>query len=450
METEHTAFAPPGLPRLPPSKIPDTLPSDARPVDVLGEKIAVLSAQIDAATWHLLRMIAEFDEGYGWEGFNSCAHWLNWRTGLALGAAREKVRVAKALQELPRISDALRRGIVSYSKVRAMTRVATRENEEELVWFAQQGTAAHVEKLVRYVGLADEDLAANREELRHEKRYLEFSTDEDGMVVVRGRLTPEVGAVLRKALEAASDKLFESHGLDEEETFSQRRADAIGVVAEAALAGDLDTGNRGDRYQVVVHTGETATYIEDGADVSAETFLRLYCDSSTVEMKHGSEGNVLDVGRRRRTVPPAIRRALTHRDAGCRFPGCGIPFCEAHHVRPWSEGGETKLDNMILLCRRHHRTVHEGGWRLAMEPGGRATFVDPGGRYMPEAPHTTLPPASPRQAIVDRLSEDGVEIRPRDIPTWDGGRCDWNDAVYNVIRLSERDVSAGTQSGAGA
>jgi hypothetical protein len=436
------------------SEIPATLPPDAGPVDVLGERIAVLSAQIDAATWHLLHMIAEFDDKSGWDGWRSCAHWLNWRTGLAMGAAREKVRVAKVIRGLPVISEAMRRGELSYSKVRAVTRVATPENEAALVAFAKAGTAAHVERLVRYVAQSDADLAARRDELQHESRHLELTTDEDGMVIVRGRLTPEVGAVLRKALEAAAEKLYQDQAPDpqQDETASQRRADAIGVVAEAALASGLDTGNRGDRYQVVVHSyapagqggGIGASSIEGTGDVSAETSLRLSCDSSRVAMKHGPHGQILDVGRKRRTVPPAIRRALIHRDQNCRFPGCGLTYCDAHHVKPWSEGGETKLANLLLLCRRHHRSVHEGGWRVSIGPDGSARFVNPAGRHVPEAPQTTLPPTWPRRALIDRLEADGVQIAPEDVPRWGGEPCDWRDAVENVLLAGTWHVSAET------
>jgi hypothetical protein len=177
-------------------------------VEALGERIAELSAQIQAATYQLLVMIREFDERGGWgEGFRSCAHWLNWRAGFRLGAAREKVRVARALAELPLISAAMARGEVSFSKVRAMTRVATAANEAELLEFARAGTAAHVERLVRAWRRVDRNEEMAHEERRHASRALTAYVDEDGMVVVRGRLTPEAGAVLLRALDAAGEEL---------------------------------------------------------------------------------------------------------------------------------------------------------------------------------------------------------------------------------------------------
>ena len=221
----------------------------------LGDDIAELAARIQAATYELLVMIRAFDEREGWSGFKSCAHWLNWRTGLALGAAREKVRVARALQDLPLLSDAMRRGRISYSKVRALTRVATAANERRLLGFAECAPASYVERLARAwrrVDLAEE---ATDERRRHERRQLATWVDDDGMVVIRGRLSPEVGAVVRRALEAAGDRLWKEAPREEaaETSYGQRQADALGLVAESALAADLDRGTAGDRYQVVLH-----------------------------------------------------------------------------------------------------------------------------------------------------------------------------------------------------
>jgi hypothetical protein len=216
------------------------------------------------------------------------------------------------------------------------------------------------------------------------------------MVVIRGRLTPEVGAVVQRALEAAADRLYqEGRGVAsattvaEEVTPAQRRADALGLLAECALSAGLDTGTAGDRYQVVVHveaaasaepvaegcTGADARHrvepcapcgtleLDHGAlHVSAETSERLGCDASMVVMRHDGVGRALDVGRRRRTIPSHIRRALAARDVTCRFPGCTSRRCDAHHVEHWAHGGATRLDNLLLLCRRHHRAVHEGGF----------------------------------------------------------------------------------------
>ena len=180
------------------------VPERLTDTDALGDAIAELAARIQAATYELLVLVREFDQREGWgQGFSSCAHWLNWRTGLAIGAAREKVRVARALADLPRLSAAMRRGAISYSKVRAITRVATAETEERLLDVALSGTAAHVERLVRAWRRVDRLAAAEDERRQHAGRHLDTWIDEDGMLVVRGRLSPEVGAFVQRARRAS-------------------------------------------------------------------------------------------------------------------------------------------------------------------------------------------------------------------------------------------------------
>ena len=225
--------------------------------DDLGETIATLARRLHAATYELLVLLREFDARSGWNnGFLSCVHWLHstptrrprasgapaWRTGIDLGAAREKVRVAKALPALPRISAAMQCGQVSYAKVRALTRVATPENERSLLDLALAGNCAHVERFVRAWRRVDRVVAAKHTETQHLNRQLSTWVDDDGMVVIRGRLTPEVGAVVQRALEAAADKLFrettgasKGDAMAEDLTPAQRRADALGLLAESAL-----------------------------------------------------------------------------------------------------------------------------------------------------------------------------------------------------------------------
>ena len=430
-------------------------------VERLGDAIAELSARIQAATYALLVLIRDFDEGEGWNGgFQSCAHWLNWRTGLALGAAREKVRVARALADLPRLSSAMQRGALSYSKVRALTRVATPDNEAELLDFARCATAAHVERLVRAWRRVDRVADAADEHRRHESRHLETWVDDDGMVVVRGRLSPEVGAVVRRALEAAADRLHRDSEDATEVSAGQRRADALGLVAESALAADLDRGTAGERYQVVVHVdeetltsdegaGQSALEDADGLRISAGTSRRMACDAATLVMRHGPDGQVLDVGRKTRTVPPALRRALTARDRRCRFPGCQVRHCDAHHVRHWAQGGATKLENLLLLCRVHHRAVHEEGFKVTLRDDGDACFFRPDGRPLlaaPPAPHWAGAALAPTLA---RLDAAGIAIGAHAAtPHWFGERLDetWAIDVLWRPRSSQapgHDVSAG-------
>ena len=261
----------------------------------LEDGITELAAHIHAATFRLLELIREYDECKGWAqpGLRSCAHWLNWKCGIGLGAAREKVRVAHALNRLPQISEAFREGRISYSKVRAMTRVATPENEDYLMMIARHGTASHVERLVRHYRRVQRSEALKNENRRHDFRELQLYAVEDGSFIVKGRLTPEAGALLKKALEAGMDEDFEEQKDVSAETsaaagpapgFAARRADALVRVAEAYLSGASKHCDGGDRYLVHVHT-DAETLSEDGTGaeaeledcgcVSAETFLRF-------------------------------------------------------------------------------------------------------------------------------------------------------------------------------
>ncbi len=437
----------------------------------LGERIAELAARINSAEARMMTLIAEFDRRGGWKdgGYSSCAEWLAWRIGTKIGTARERVRTARALERLPQTADALRQGSISYAKVRALTRVATPEREAELLEFARAGSAAKLERTVRMWKKLSRDAELTAEQARHRSRTFSVFVDGDGMYVVKGRLEPEAGAVLMRAVEAASDALFRSEddagagsrgsvGGDPRPEPKQRRADAVGLLAERALAagfgggehresevdvdemgGDLDdldgapttesnaaprgvrvgtpgakaenaantsarvgSGTRAERFQVMVHCdaatlaaeGEPGRSDLDGIRVSAETSRRMACDAAVVAMVHAKDGSMLNVGRRTRTIPPHIRRALEERDRGCRFPGCGCRFTEAHHVKHWADGGETSLRNTLLLCRRHHRAVHEGRVKVSVNSDGTVLFFTPKGRMLVDAPSRPAPVAT--------------------------------------------------------
>ena len=367
-------------------------------LDRLGDEIAELSAHLDAATARLLALIREFDARGGWNrGFRSCAEWLAWRVGLAPGAARERVRVARALGTLPRFADALARGQLSYSKVRALTRVATPETEARLLAVGRAGTAVHVERIVRGWRQLDRRAEARLATRQHAGRGLHVYRDDDGAVVLRGRLDPETGALLLRALDAARETLYQrtrpspagaavaDPGLAPP-TRAQQQADALGLLAESALHHELDPGAPGERYQVVVHVDAAVladpeapgqSELEEVGHVPAGTSRRLACDASRVVMRHGEDGRVVEVGARTRTIPPALRRALQHRDRTCRFPGCGVRAGQGHHVQHWAQGGPTTLSNLVLLCRRHHRAVHEEGYRVARAEDGALRFSPP-------------------------------------------------------------------------
>ncbi len=395
----------------------------------LGERIAELAARINIATCDMLTLVADFDRREGWaDNFTSCAEWLAWRTGRTLAAARENVRVAHALEKLPLTAGAMKSGQLSYTKARTMTRVATPETEATLLEYAQSTSAARLEWLARGWKTLSRDGELAAEEVRHRSRTFSVVIDADGMYVVRGRLEPEVGAMLMRAIEAASDALYRGEDAEARPRGRQRRADAAGLVAERALAAGFGggSGSRAERYQVVVHT-ETATLCErgetgrselDGVRVSAETSRRMACDAARVAMCH-RDGEVVSVGRRTRTIPPHIRRALEERDRGCRHPGCASRFTEAHHVKHWADGGETSLANTVLLCRRHHRLVHEGKTHMALDRDGKAAFFTRTGQVIGSAPplpeqsrKLPQPPAPPP----DRLSNGAPRFADSAVP----------------------------------
>jgi hypothetical protein len=417
-------------------------------IDRLGDEIAELAVQIDAATARLLDLIREFDERGGWgNGFASCAHWLTWRIGLGRRAAREKVRVARVLGTLPRIRAALAHGEISYSKVRELTRVATPETEERLLRVARVGTALHVERIVRAWRRVDRQ-AEEQESARWRKhRSVRVYRDDDGMVVISGRLEPEAGALLMRALDAARETLYQRSRAEaraedpaqEPPDFEQQSADALALVAETALHHELDPGAPGERYQVVVHVDAPVladvaqrgqSVLDDGMHVPAATSQRLACDASRVVMTHDEDGTVLEVGARTRTIPPSLRRALQHRDQGCRFPACGVRVTEGHHIVHWANGGPTTLSNLALLCRRHHRTVHEEGYGVTRLPHGALEFRRPDGRVIPDVPTPAIVPADPISELRATHAAAGLQIDARTaMPSWLGEPL---DVVYAI------------------
>ena len=400
-------------------------------LEALEAEITELWGHINAATAHFLALLAEFDHREGWaqHGISSCAHWLSWQCGIGPVAAREKVRVARALTSLPKIAEAFGEGRLSYSKVRALTRVATAATEDTLLNIALNGTAAHVERTVRGFRRAVRYLERDEAEAMHERRYLDCRRESDGSVRLDARLAPEVGEMLLKALEAAHAQLEERVGDAESgdvsaetsdpgpalppfwdarpenvsaetprRSVSQRRADALEHILGRFLAGKC-SGSANGAHEVVVHIAHDAlrdvpessgAEFDSGHVVAVETARRLGCDGALVGVVEGAKGEPLAVGRRTRAVPPAIRRALRVRDGGCRFPGCDRSrYVHAHHIKHWADGGETRLDNLVTLCSQHHRLVHEGGYGVRMS-AGEIQFTRPDGRVLPMAGRTGL------------------------------------------------------------
>jgi hypothetical protein len=289
-----------------------------------------------------------------------------------------------------------------------------------------------VERIVRGWRRVDRQGEAKEAAGRHGRRGLQVYPDEDGMVVVRGRLEPEAGAVLLRALEAARAAVRTTEA--DRPTVGQQQADALTRVAETALQHGLDPGAGSERYQVMVHVDAPVladpaqpgqSVLEDGVRVPAETSRRLACDATRVILHHAADGRVLDVGRRTRTIPPALRRALQARDRGCRFPGCGLRHAQGHHLHHWANGGPTRLDNLALLCRRHHRAVHEEGYQVERDGDGTLHFRTPRGWPIPDVPAPPAVPPDPTRALVTTHLAQGLAIGARTgTPSWLGERLD--------------------------
>ena len=478
-------------------------------VDRLADEIAEVASHIDAAQHRLLTLIRRFDEGSGWatHGALSCAHWLNWRIGLDLGAGRERVRVARALGSLPLVDDALRRGAISYSKVRAITRVACAATEATLLEMATHATASQLERICRgYRRVLDDAATARADSLADEelRRFVRVRDTDDGMVRIEARLRPEEAAVVLQALDVARRRAWGTSGthpadssvaeIPAETSRAARaadrgsahepppalsRADALVAIAEwwlsSVAAGDDGRASAGLPVELVVHVdhaglvaggdgaddrhaldaAELAPHaaLADGTPLALATVRRLACDASVVTEDHarvaaGEEGLP---SRRTRRISPRLRRALRLRDDGCRFPGCTNRLTDAHHVLAWIDGGATTLPNLLSLCRRHHRFVHEHGYRVVTGSHGEPPrFFRRDGRPVPLADGSlrtplasdasvpgTVPDADALAVLRAANAAGGVAIDAMTaFPRWDGTPLDAHLAVLALLTVT--------------
>jgi len=460
-------------------------------ISSLEAQITELAGHLNAGTHRFLVLIAEFDRRKGWSdgATQSCAHWLSWKCGIDAGAAREKVRTAHALETLPRISASMARGELSYSKVRAITRIASPETEELLLSIALHGTAQHVETTVRGFRRAQQAEELSREARQQAERRVSYLHDADGSLIVKASLPAEVGALFIKALDAAveaveahqravakgagasagakgsagADVSAETSASTEDPTpadrpsWGARRADALARIVESFLAHGAEALSSGDRYQAIVHVDAQTLRDgcagrcehEDGPAIPTETARRLSCDASLVCIVEDENGEPLNVGRKTRTIAPAIRRALQSRDRGCRFPGCSNKhYVDGHHIRHWANGGETRLSNLALLCRFHHRQVHEGGVTIQALNDGALRFTMKNGRTL-----DSLVPARPGEErgphATDVLQGDWTQLFARNsgqiaitadtaVTQWRGERMDYGIAVEALLYRASR------------
>jgi hypothetical protein len=424
----------------------------------LADQITELAGHINAANYRFLSLIAEFDRRAGWSdgATQSCAHWLNWKCGISFCAAREKVRTARALESLPKISAAMERGEISYSKVREITRVACPATEDYFLTIAIHGTAQHVERLVRYFRHAKESEELTRESQQQANRSLAYFYDHDGCLVIKARLPAQAGALFKKAIDQAVKDLWETEpqaveadtpaGTPNVKFLPTRtkRADALELLAESFLQNGAATMSGGDKHQIVVHVdAETLQTgcagrceIEDGTHIAAETARRLACDASVVAIVEDEHGEPLSVGRKTRSIPPALHRALRSRDRGCRFPGCcNTRYVDAHHIHHWAHGGETKLSNLITLCRFHHRAVHEGKVVIQILDDSAVRFLRPTGESFDSVAPGHNHTIGDWSELPRQHEQHNVFIDARTAVTrWDGEPMDFSMGVEALLR----------------
>jgi hypothetical protein len=368
-------------------------PITRRSLDQLETDIISLSSHINSMEYEFLVLLREFDLRQGWKEyhFTNCADWMNMKCGMAPCTAREKLRVANALFDLPQTSTAFAQGELSYSKVRSLTRILTPHNEEQHLDFAIKATAAQVDKhclelrnVQREISIVD----ANR---LYEHRYLSWSAHSDGSVTLSVELPKESADLVIRAIEKAAG----GNSSEENEPgdnpprgaldLFQQQADALVDLARTYLSGENGKNScTADHYQVTVHVDEKALRGEPDSlsksDLPVETVRRLCCDSSLVVSTDDDRGKTKDLSRKHRVVHPSLRRKLMSRDKGCRFPGCTHEkWLDAHHVVHWADGGETTAENLVMLCSTHHRLLHEGGFEIKPGAAGQWHFRNAGG-----------------------------------------------------------------------
>jgi hypothetical protein len=378
------------------SAVMSSLAPDSRSVDELDAAVGRLVRHMNADSYRMLVLVREFDDRFGFAkwSFKSCAEWLAWRASISLPAAREKVRAAHALRRLPAISAAFAEGRLSYSKVRALTRVAHTGDEDLLLAYAIEATVPQVEERCRQIrnvspdsirharrAWEDRSLTVWRNEARGTLRLTVELPIEDGELIVRALDCAVAAGEVTTDVDPAA--VAESKGT----AWCAQQADALVAVVRSYLSGGAEGegGSTADHHQVVIHADAKALQGGTGrADLPIETVKRWLCDCSVVLVTEDADGNPLDAGRKQRTVSTPLRRALYARDRGCTFPGCHrTRYLDGHHLKHWINGGETNPDNMTLLCTHHHRLLHEGAFSIVRDEGGTLRFVTADGRSIP-------------------------------------------------------------------
>jgi Domain of unknown function (DUF222)/HNH endonuclease len=377
---------------------PTTLRTGPRPetvsrrTEALVASVAQHHQAISAHQSQLLAAVVELDRRKAWrvDGATSMVGWLVQRCGVSAATAREWVTAAVKLPSLPKISDALSQGKLSFDQVKPLVEVANPDTDAALAEQATHWSAKQVRELAAAARKQSDERATGS----YARRFLRF---DDRRRSLTGVLPPDQYAVVKRSLVARATRR-----LRDRTPFDQRMADALVTVCRGDGSGDTERGPdprraggmRRNRPTVVVHADMAFLAGDDGAaeldvlgPLSREVARRLACDAKVLVSADAPNGQSLNLGRTRRDPTDAQRIAIRRRDKGCRFPGCThTEFTDVHHVRHWIDGGSTDLSNLVELCDEHHRCVHEMKWKISGDANVELIFRSPTGRASTSTP----------------------------------------------------------------
>jgi hypothetical protein len=391
-------------------------------VDALEQRLLEQAAQVHAAMAVMTETLAEFDSVDGWHGYGirSIGHWCDINLGFDSRRASRMAFAAGRLAVLPELRRGFAEGALSLEKVLVVAAVATAESDVKFTTIARAASVAQLQRIcAAYRDLGD-DPSPDKVDERHARRSVTSQQLDSKLVRIVAVLEPDEAAIVLGALDARVENTWRrERDADEDHPpreLSSRRADALVELATEGLVEGPDPVMQGERIQVNVHVDadvlsgarpDGVCCIDGVGAVSPAVVRRLICDADVRVVTKEIDG-VYNLGRSQRTPNRRQRRALRHRDGGCRFPGCSMRrFVQAHHAVPWEDFGPTNIDNLMLLCTAHHRLFHEGNYTIDVLGEGNFTFRRPNGRPIQPPPLRAKPGAGPPASDIPRATGGG-------------------------------------------
>ncbi|HJR46369.1 MAG TPA: DUF222 domain-containing protein [Actinomycetota bacterium] len=427
------------------TQLPDPQPEPDQSWRVAQAEFQELSSLIAAAEARRMELIATWGDEL--TGGDSHVTWFAWAGGVKPSTARARVEAAARLQALPKIKASFAAGEISFDKAETISKIATEDTEEALLDMAKEGLAGQMQRVAGALVRAKAGAAGATDQAHRDRALTYYFTDEGGFRL-RAQLGAEDGAIVAEAIRAAAEQLHEQHKsfaddvseqrlADHGDTWPQRQADALVASCESFLATGLASRSGAERHELVIHVDEAAlagadgtAETESGVGIASSTVDRIACDCSVMALLE-RDGVPLKLSRTRRTVSPGLRRAVVARDRHCCFPGCtATVFVDCHHVVPWSQGGETNLEGLRLLCRRHHPLVHGGGYSMTLEGDKIRFFREDGSEVEPVPTYRSINEvelAEIRSAVAVDPDTWAHHIDPFDVDCAVGWLCDTED-----------------------